>query len=295
MKRGGRKRGAYSTGRHAPELQSSVVAFLDVLGFADAIRTTDDAGRNALLARMSRFLRTWRRALSDEFSSDQRAWEVTLFSDNILVSHPIRRHGDPEMGSLFSQLSLLQLGGVSDGFFMRGGIAVGPMFVGQDVIFGFPLVEAYECERRAAKWPRIALGASARQFLLPRMGRERSIASSPYSSHVVQDAEDGQLFLNYMEACFQTSGEPPEFKWIEEHRAATADALGRFATEPRIGPKYAWLARYHNLWCSEQGLPEYRIPGHGNLSVSRLEALHGAESIQQADGGPYGGSSGAGS
>ena len=275
------KHGAYSGDRHAPELQPSVVAFVDLLGFSDMIREANDAGRSALLSRVSRFLDTWREALEDRFARHQRAWEIRFFSDNIFISHPIRIHelqGDFEMGSLFSQLSLLQLGAVADGFFMRGSIAVGSMFVNENVIFGFPLVEAYECER-SAKWPRVSLAASARNFVLNRLGPRLSISKSPYFADLVEDSEDGQLFLNYLEACFQTSGEPPEFSWIEKHHESIRVAIDRFTTDSRIGPKYTCLAQYHNFWCMDKNLSSYRIQGYDELSVNRLDALQGPHGV----------------
>ena len=45
------------------------------------------------------------------------------------------RDGESEMGNAFFHLGLMQLKMVQSGFFIRGGIAVGELYIDDDIIF----------------------------------------------------------------------------------------------------------------------------------------------------------------
>lgn len=124
---------------------------------------------------------------------------------------------------MLNQISLLQLGAIADGFFLRGGLDIGDMFVGRNTIFGVALIEAYHAESCVAKVPRIVLAASAKQFVTQRVG-PRPSSYDPYVKDVLRD-EDQNLFVNYLQACIPTSGEPPIRIWIDKHRSAIADMI----------------------------------------------------------------------
>ena len=51
-------------------------------------------------------------------------------------------------------LSLLQIAFAIDGFFLRGGIAVGEVYVDSTIVYGKAFLDAVEAEKRA-NWPRI--------------------------------------------------------------------------------------------------------------------------------------------
>lgn len=272
----GPAKGAYKSCRGGGELQKSVVGLVDLLGFSRAvIEATADGTAADLLRKVSLFIGTWRKALKpyNRGLEGHLAWEVRIFTDNILISHPIRMHeleGDLEMGDLLNQVSLLQLGAILDGFFVRGAMAVGDMLINRDIIFGVPLVHAHHTESCVANTPRILLTDSAKEFVLRRVGQEPS-QGSPYVRELLWD-RDGRLFINYLDACFQTSGDPPILDWVSKHRDATVEALERFGSHPKIGPKYHWVAAYHNFWCQSRGIPDRIIEGSGFLSARPLNA-----------------------
>jgi hypothetical protein len=257
-------------------LSSSIVAFVDILGLrkamADAAR---DGTASDLLDRVSRFVSTWRHALSDRnyFPSEPRCryWEVRVFSDNFVISHPIEiedLHGDFEFGSLLSQIALLQIGAIEAGFFVRGGVALGDMYVDRDILFGLPLADAYYAESKLALQPRVVLADSAQQFVMARIA-PRPSEHEPYARSLLK-GEDGRLFVNYLDGTIQTTGEPPIHEWIEQHSHATEAALSRYAGDSHVYDKYVWVARYHNYWCRENGLEHLMLHDHGDLSVLTL-------------------------
>lgn len=74
-------------------------------------------------------------------------------------------------------------------------------------------------------------------------------------------------------ASFRTSDEPPEFEWIEQHRAATTASLARFRANPAVRAKYEWVARYHNFWCDTRHLEGYLIECFSALEAQLLDAI----------------------
>jgi hypothetical protein len=269
------RRGAFKE-KGRPKTKLSITAFMDFLGFSAAIRLADGEDEaNKLLTRITGFVRNWRGALVDRYSwSGRRSWEVKIFTDNIVIGYPIQDHSnpDPEFGSVIGQLSLFQLGAVGEGFFVRGGIALGQLYMDEDVVFGIPLLDAYLAESKEAQSPRVIFSESAISSVIKGLGKKKHVHHSPYYKDLLQD-EDGRFFLNYLEASFTASGEPPQYDWIEQHRDATTASLTRFQEMPDILNKYEWVARYHNFWCGISGLDGYEIPGILPLRARRLDEM----------------------
>ncbi|HXA18112.1 MAG TPA: hypothetical protein VN380_14025 [Thermoanaerobaculia bacterium] len=264
---------AFETENGIPRLQQSVVAFVDFLGFSRQIREAAKHSRvEELLRNVHEFLSSWRPALIDRYSRhpDRRKdWEIKFFTDNIVIGRPLRPERGFEMGSVIGSLCLFQLDAISHGFFLRGGISVGSFFMDDHVVFGVPLLDAYETESCIAKSPRIVLAASARELVAASILSRDHAECSPYYHDVIQE-NDGEWFLNYLEACFHNYTEPPEFAWIKAHRDEIIRCIARHQSDPKIFPKYEWAARYHNFWCVSWHIPQYRIEGFEPLQVKRL-------------------------
>ena len=210
------KRGAYATADGKPRIQPSVVAFLDILGFAEQIKAADKQGRsNELLQRLTTLLEDWSGhsgTLRDQSSeSDQRSWEVKTFTDNVVVAHPLYYdddNGEAELGRFKSSLSLLQIAFAFDGFFVRGGIAVGDVYVDDTLIYGKALLDAYEAAEKKADWPRIVFAPSAIEYLHKHLRYYGSVSSAPHNRHVFIDNDD-QWVLDYLGDVWQDRTEPP--------------------------------------------------------------------------------------
>jgi hypothetical protein len=265
---------AFETNDGAPGLQESVVALVDFLGFSRKIRQAEEEARaNELLRVVHKFLNTWHFALTDGFPGDmrsQRDWDIKFFTDNIVIGRPIRPERGFEMGLVIEELCLFQIDAVCNDFFLRGGVAVGNFFMDEHVVFGVPLLDAHKAEKCSAKSPRIVLASSARELVAASILSRSHAKGSPYYHGVIQDEEDGELFLNYLDACFHDYTEPPEFTWITAHRAAILRRIALHQHDQEILRKYEWSARYHNFWCESWHIPEYRIDGFESLQVRRL-------------------------
>jgi hypothetical protein len=57
------------------------------------------------------------------------------------------------------------------------------------------------------------------------------------------------LFVSYLSAALEyTTGHLKD--WLAQHRQIVVRRLERHRKSPRVWAKYAWVARYHNYFCS---------------------------------------------
>jgi len=259
-------------------MRESVVALVDVLGFSDRIRDAAHSGvTSELLNQLAEFLHPWHEVLDESASiGDSRNWELKFFTDNLVVAHPITTGGEYELDSLIDSLSLFQISAATEGFFLRGGIAVGEFYMDETIAFGLPLLEAHHAESSIANFPRIILAESARQALFTRVRPRQFEQEAPFWHALLED-EDGQIFINYLDASYQGHFDPPDISAIQQHAAAIQNNLVHFNGVARIQPKYEWAARYHNYWCELWDMPEYLITSVGLLKPKRLDELAEAQ------------------
>lgn len=257
-----------------PATQLSVVAYFDILGFVEETRQAYHSGSShELLVRLRGALTDGYESLRDNFSREQGrvpGWEVKTFTDNVVIGYPIYEDGELELGSVLESLGLFQSYLVNEGFFIRGGVSVGHLYMDRDIVFGDGLLEAYDAESKLARDPRIVLAASARSYLLRHMEYYVSSDVAPQSMEVLKD-EDGQLFLNYLGSVFVS--DPPSTEWLEQHKSSVEGKLRAFKDNPPVWSKYAWVARYHNHFCSSYSdFEEFLI--QPDLYMQRMRWLH---------------------
>jgi hypothetical protein len=141
---------------------------------------------------------------------------------------------------------------VAHGFFVRGGVSIGDLYMDNEIVFGKGLLEAYETEQTAARDPRIVISKSAVDYILQHFKFYGSPADSPHDDVLLVDT-DGELFVNYLGATFDEEPESPDWTRVAQHQIAVEKGLNDFRGNPPIWSKYAWVANYHNFICDEQG------------------------------------------
>ena len=197
-------------------VRPSVVAWLDILGFAEMAKEAQRTGtENEFLTRLYSALEQGRnhwleqdkwieshggksvgRVLPKDF------YALKAFTDNIVIGWPIRSDGEIELGDAFSALSWFQFEMINAGFFIRGAISVGNIYVDDIAVVGGGLIEAYKGESTLARDPRIILTATAAKTVKGHLeyygSRSGGGSHAPQNRELLQDA-DGQFFLNYLE------------------------------------------------------------------------------------------------
>ena len=260
----------YAPKEGPPKTLKSVVAYLDILGFTQEVQTASDAGEaDALLQRFDAAIRKWYDSLRDNADAGEerpRIWELKAFTDIVVIGHPILWDGEAELGHVFTDVALLQLGLAHEGFFVRGGIAVGSLYMDEDIVFGNGLLDAHAAEQNADA-PRVVLAESAVAFVGRHVEYYASVEISPQNEHLFVD-EDGRMVVSYLSSLWPDRTEQPHFDWLAKHRDVVTKKLGMYRAQPRVWAKYAWVARYHNFFCASlPGGPQYSI----NLSLFTLD------------------------
>ena len=121
----------------------------------------------------------------------------------------------------------------------------------EDVVFGAGLLDAYEAEQHADV-PRVLLHESAVRFVGRFLRYYGRVADAPQSEYLFVD-EDQQLVLDYLSSLWQDRTDNPQHRPLAKHRDVVSQRLAQYRSQPRIWAKYAWVARYHNYFCT--GLP----------------------------------------
>lgn len=259
-------RNPYERDGQSPRMQHSVFAFVDMLGYQDLIdETKDQATQQDFLIQLHEALSSSRRWLDYSNSPKLRAlgekdlFALKAFTDNIAIGWPIYRDGEAELGDAFGDLAAFQLVMVNAGFFVRGAISVGDVYLDEIVVFGDALSESYKGERELARDPRIVLTESARESVRGHLKYYANRHHAPQNRDVMRDT-DGQWFLNYLDTILVLEDEQdPFFDELEKHKASVESKLEKYRKSPPKFSKYSWTAGYHNDFCDLHGFHDYKI------------------------------------
>lgn len=249
-----------------PILKPSLVVFVDIQGYADLVREAENSGRSQeLLIRLHHTLKEATRNLNLEnqthrefnaLSNDlpkKDLYKLRTFTDNIVIGYPLHpfegwEHGEWELNSVIYALSFFQTEMTNAGFFVRGAISIGDLYVDETVVYGQGLIEAHTGENQLARDPRIVFTKSAREVVLQQITRYGE--HTPFVSRIYRDS-DGQLFLNYLDyrILIAENDIGPDYEALQKHKAITETKLTRYQDQPHIWTKYMWTANYHNYFC----------------------------------------------
>lgn len=240
-----------------PKLRRSVVGFVDILGYQDLVQSASNKEKSqALLVRLHSALRSSREHVDPNRSEDmyQRLQDKDIstfraFTDNIVIGYPIRDEGEIELSRIFNSVSYFQMLMAMEGFFVRGAIAIGDLYIDDIAVFGSGLIEAYKAETELARDPRIVLASSAELEInrhLEHYGRD---AHATHSCHLLKDS-DGQYFVNYLDTVIAENGYFYE-KQLVAHKCSIEEKLLELRSRPAVWSKYLWAANYHNYFCNQ--------------------------------------------
>ncbi len=187
-------------------LRETIVCYADILGFKEMTKHAFRCGKETdFLIRIKKALdlahQDVRRFASPWEWSPPR-FEMKLFTDNFLVAYPIRdpqiSRGEPELGTVLLLFATVQARLAFEGFFLRGGIALGQHFQAGDIVYGDALVEAVALDKTGGP-PRLMIAPSVKPLILDHLSGYGGV-ESPYHHILLEDSRDGELFLNYLQA-----------------------------------------------------------------------------------------------
>jgi hypothetical protein len=225
------------------------VAFLDILGFAGLVEKSekDPTTFDKVLA-VTRGLAETTRIVADEWGMliDNQDIVSTTFSDSIVISVP-EPPDRTAVGSLYAVMFAVQ--GlfrkllVDLGVLIRGGIARGPTYHEDGILFGRAVIDAYKLERDVAKVARIAVDVALAQQWTRTFGNPRGLVAF---KDVIRPDRDGVQIVDlfhFPESDTIDKG-TAEFFWKAGH------ILSRLLADKSLDRhdllKIAWIADQYN-------------------------------------------------
>ena len=239
----------------SPELLPAIVCYADILGFRQMTERAFIRGKGrARLRRIKRSLAAAYdevRDVAQLYGSEHLAFDMKVFTDNIVVAHPLRDPsrdlGEPELGTMLDLFAHVQAKLAADGFFLRGAITVGMHYQDRDIAYGRALLEAVDLDKSGGP-PRLVIGPSLEPLITEHLSWYSGAA--PHSFHLLEDPHDERLFVNYLGVAFENFPDGPiDHALLSAHRKRVRRALRAFGSGSRVRAKYRWAAIYHNYVC----------------------------------------------
>jgi hypothetical protein len=228
------------------------VAFFDILGFKDIIQgAVTEAQAIEKIQLFNDALLTGREIFHKQWSWEVDEFAVKMFSDCICVSVPAKHEN---VDAFFKAITYVQTTFAYNRIMLRGGVTVGRHYINEELIFGEALVEAYKLEM-TTKHPHIAVSEKLREFIMPETleygedpETQMRLVNAAHLQHayVFKLRHDPVLFLGYLN--FQPDDDPVAH--LREHRDWIIWGLEQHRGNVGVRPKFEWLRRYHNQWCS---------------------------------------------
>lgn len=260
-------RNPYIIDNQKPTLQQSVFVFIDILGYKNMILQPKGADeQQKMLRKLHQALysgRLWLEGKTLKWGAEDVSdsnilnglkklskkdrFALRAFTDNIVIGWPIRDDARTELCEACIYLIYFQFQMIKEGFFFRGAISVGEVYIDEIAVFGDALTDAHAGESTLARDPRIILTSSAVETVTKHLSG--SSIEPPYTKYLLCDS-DGQWFLNYLD-CLMIAEEElgPSYEELLRHKQIVEEKLAEYEESPNLWSKYAWVAGYHNYFC----------------------------------------------
>jgi len=223
---------------------------MDVLGFNELV-TVDN--QDVLLDQFYAVISEQVKFLNTHWESSESPPEIKVFTDNIVVGYPYLSDDDREFYDLISVVADYQLAMSLKGFFIRGGVSIGELFIDKYTVYGSALLDAYGLESKSARDPRIILSEKVRELI--ETYREKVYENGhdfPYKKSILIDI-DGLAYINYLGRAVDENSRQKIINWqlIQKHKSKVEENLTKYKSNTNIWSKYHWLASYHNYFCKK--------------------------------------------
>ncbi|MFK4308430.1 hypothetical protein ABH957_003106 [Bacillus sp. RC242] len=237
-----------------PSLLDSIVCFTDILGFSNLIlQSPNRLHGNQLLKNLHTILKNQYAELKIMNPQGQ----LKTFTDNVILAYPIFEDGEGQSGNLFMSFINYQLEMTMNGYFLRGGVAVGDYYGDDDFAYGSALIEAHNLECSSANYPRIILSKKMVRMVAKHLGYYGKSGEAPQSLHLLKDIDD-IVFVNYLyglkeEYEYMTGDKSEYIQKIQQHKDIVFSNLSVYKknNNDKLYSKYEWVAQYHNYYCDQ--------------------------------------------
>lgn len=255
-----------------------IVAFIDVLGFSDAIRksATSPDNYDKVSGLLAKFKELAIEKTKETHGRKIPPINISSYSDSIIVWCPII--SDLSFNIVLLVISEFCLRAATEcGFFLRGALTIGPFQENDGTMFGPALVRAYEIEQSLVLWPRCVIDPNSLSY-------SNIYPDGDWNKHhYIMLGSDGLPFLDYLgfpiakyfyswlehrtKSASQKQEDNPEdiaLKVLHYHKLAICKAVQNTGNNEEqaksLFTKYYPLAVYHNRvigrFALDRSLPE---------------------------------------
>lgn len=284
--------------------QTSVVAYLDIIGMKEAVRRSVEepqlAGRlegmlSEIESRCVELTKRWR---------GRHPIRARAFSDSVILTCP--GGSDHALRKMAVYVSAFQMLVAVRGFFIRGAITVGPHCDRRDICFGPALAAAYEAERQLPNWPRVVLlpeSLKSSRGYSPYLRRDNagvtyvnylllSTASVLLQSNVHQERQAGLHTLSWIslieghkrsleEAVKRLNADSPEFLVTLSRYHSLAHYHNWYLrqlmrADKKLDENFPWSTVLELILCDQKGMTEERLAEHlayANDLISEIDEM----------------------
>lgn len=233
----------FSVDTNSLDYEERVIAFVDVLGFADLVKASVTG--TAAQDKINKLIAIYK--VFDWFVPQMldKLVEGSFFSDSFILSTTSSQtfYLIRETGNLCRYL-LLQ------GFPCRGAIAAGLLHHRERIIIGPALVDAYRAEQSVAIYPRVVLDDATRSYWDDECAPD---SAHPYLKSLIKRDCDGQnyldifdpqwgAFLPWTEFVSGTETVPPDpSRFLTAAIGSIRENLEASSGNAKVRSKYKWL------------------------------------------------------
>lgn len=240
-----------------------ITAFIDILGFKHLVDQSvyDSSVQEQIFSALDRILDN--KKLKDRTRLDKiDGVQVSTFSDCAVISYPTGKGHESSFFDILMDLVYIQLDLAHRGILIRGGVTIGELFHGDNIVFGPALNKATGLEAEVAVYPRIIMTEDTFQEGV-RLSQEPLYG--PYDNtndvnqqileKLVRRDSDGLLFINMLRQDDEMNDYGNEYYfWLNDVRNIILKGLAE-STDEKITVKYRWLKNYFNSVVTDDSIP----------------------------------------
>ncbi|MBU1143918.1 MAG: hypothetical protein KKH92_09805 [Firmicutes bacterium] len=225
------------------QLGDYFVLYIDVLGYKKLLKKDKD-----FLVKMKYLMSVIIKEHVDSYTLN--AFKYKMFSDNVLIC--IKQNENKSLERLINFASRLQsMAMFHFGFFMRGSICRGSLYIDEDIVYGDALVKAFELESMFSKVPRIIIDKS--------LYDEKYVSTS---NHRICMFDDNYKIVNYLHFYFAETliDKSRENQLSEIYKYVQSNLLqtkGRCIFKNRTHKKILWVDKFNRYVLEKQEVLKY--------------------------------------
>jgi len=219
------------------DYEDRLIIYIDILGFSNFVNYTSQTRINSSekIERIDRLLSMIRDFFKDEHQVLQisKTRLATSFSDLIVISISLEEidNMDIEIYEVF----YLLLNATIRGFLLRGAIVYGKLIHTKDVLFGPGLIDAYNKEKKEAKYPRIIIDDAIVADLKDLSHKTKNAKSC---EQIISRDTDGIYYIDFLKSA---RDEVDNFREYTIFLSSFCDILLKMMDNPTLSEKYVWL------------------------------------------------------